>query len=112
MDNTAKIDVAGLEAKIINEKQLIADAMNRIVDMRYEILLSKFHGTVQKPMTIGKGADKKTVIAKFGVYYDYFDGEDGDKIRVERKVMYELDGYRYFNKLEKCPVLTLKDINI
>ena len=83
--------------KIERNKIKILKLLNENVDLEYKKLLKKFIKTYEKEINTGTKKVPKMVIAKYGIWYEWFKDEDKPDekgIRIERNQIIEVDGKR------------------
>lgn len=81
--------------KIERNKIKIVKLLNENIDLEFKALMKKFVRTYKKELNLGTKKNPNIIIAKYGVFYQYFTDEDtGKKIRIERNAMIEINGER------------------
>jgi hypothetical protein len=84
------------DLKIKKNKEKILKLLNENIDLEHKKLIKSFKNTYEKEINVGTKRNPKMVIAKYGIWYEYFEDEDEDfpnkRIRIERNVIYEIDG--------------------
>jgi len=83
--------------KIQKNKEKILKLVNENIDLEYNLNVKSMKKIYEKEINAGSKKEPKTVIATFGMWYEYSKDEDrpNDKpIRIERNEIIAIDGKR------------------
>lgn len=85
--------VKKLEAQIKKKKEIIANKLNELIDLKYELGLKGAKKIYEEDREIGRGKNKRSHRIKIMMWHEFFHDEDtGDSVKIDRHRIIEVDG--------------------